>query len=246
MRFVAMAKTRLTPLMISAFVGVTACGSAASGGYSDPLGAETEGVVTEYDILVANETSIERYVTIYRDHVSGGSHDVLSLAWKTVALQPGQEFQFKWTENYSFNWSSAALPVGASYSVTGTADAGTAINNEVVLADTASGTVFEDPTDGPEASELVIDVETANALFVGIGVGGAPLYVAQATENAEYAFDVSDPEYFLSVGPQYGPGQPFDDEASSASVSFTKDIGTVLKATISQAGLDPEVTLTID
>ena len=120
MRFVAMAKTGLTPLMISAFVGMTACGSAGTGGSSGPFGSETEDVVAECDVVVVNETSIERHVTIYQDHVGVGSgHDVLSLAWKTVALQPGQEFQFKWTENYSFNWSSAALPAGASYSVSG-------------------------------------------------------------------------------------------------------------------------------
>ncbi len=242
-----MAKTGLTPLMISAFVGMTACGSAGTGGSSGPFGSETEDVVAECDVVVVNETSIERHVTIYQDHVGVGSgHDVLSLAWKTVALQPGQEFQFKWTENYSFNWSSAALPAGASYSVSGTADAGTATSNEIILADTSSGAVFEEPTDGPEANELVIDVETANAQFVGIGLGGAPLYVTPAAENTEYLFDVSDPEYFLFVGAQSNAGQVVDADVFDARVSFTKDIGTVLKATIIESGLDPQVTLTID
>lgn len=239
-----MAKTGLTPLMISAFVGVPACGSAGPSGSSGTLASERQKVAAEFDLIVANDTNAERYVTIYQDHIAAGSYDVQSLAWKTVALQPHEEFQFEWSENYSFNWSNAALPEGGSYSPTGTSEAGTATRNEVVLTDAATGTVFDEPSDGPEANELIIDVDTPNARLVGIGLAGAPLYVAVAAENAEYTFDVSDPEYFLSVGTQKNSGQVFDADTFDARISFTQDIGTVLKATISESG--SQVTLTID
>ena len=227
----------LTPFAISAFVGLAACGDVqpAGAGRLDSSGSETEDVSTEFVLTVVNETGANQFVTIFQDHFETGAQNVIPLAWKAIEIAPGAQAEFQWTENYSFNWSSAGLTEGGTYVVSESVAAGTAIDNEITLSDASGTTGFDGLSEGPMSNELTIHVESEEASFVGVGLAGTPIFAAEALMNDTQVFDALDPDYTISSGTKYNVGQAVDPGVVDAFNSFSSADGSRLVATLSDS-----------
>jgi hypothetical protein len=247
MRFVKVATMTslswgITPLMFTAFIGVNACGDTQAGGPS--FGGEVEAVSSEFVLTVVNETSTNQFVTVFQDHFGTNARDVTTLAWKTVEIAPDAQAMLEWTENYSFNWSSAPLTIDGTYTVAESLPAGTVSDNEVTLSDASGETAFTNLTEGPMSNELTIHIDSAEASFVGIGLANVPIFAAKAVPNETQIFDALAPDYTIFAGAHYGVGQPVDATAIETFESFSSADGTQLVATVTESA--GELTWTVE
>lgn len=184
---------------------------------------------TEYTLIFRNESSNTGDACVYQYDPDMEVQDVMSLAWFAKGAAPTTILVFTWTIDYCFAWSEIGeLVPGVIFEASQIWDADLATTNQVTLK-MIDGEIytFADQCPGSYSGNLYIlgdKTLPVREASVGIGMAGAPTYVAPAQPNWEWIYTPK-PLYWITFG-TFDPGEVLDVESIShkARVHFPPNV----------------------
>jgi rhizosphere induced protein len=178
-----------------------------------------ENGVAQFSLTCQNNSANTGSFVIFQQ-LPGAVPNILSLAWFARVAAPTTRVKFAWNTDYSFVWSETGeLAPGVDFNASQIWPADLSRSNQVTFTNAGGIPTFTNQTAGhaPGGFTIVSDgTVPANTFGVGLGMGGAALFTAQAQPNWNMVFTPR-PQYWLAFG-NYMQGEVLDVEAISNAV----------------------------
>ncbi|WP_021781127.1 hypothetical protein [Myxococcus hansupus] len=212
-------------------------------GGSNPYGFEMEGVRstapgTTYYLTMVNKSALPWIFYVYQTFPEQ-TDEIFSLAWlaSPYMIVPGAEITFKWEINYSFVWAETGeLTPGVSFV------AGMSIDADPTAGDTTNFVVQPGPNltpakpgNAPGTLTIYDDTLVPKQTFsVGIGMGDAGTFAAQAGANLKHVFTPT-PSYWVAAGDDQKVGTVLDIQTvTQTAAAIYPDNTYALTATLQE------------
>ncbi len=157
-----------------------------------------------YSIRLENNSPSEKNIILFQYDSDISNSTLASLVWFTNMVPSLSYITFNWVEDYSFCWGQTEVLIpGIIFSAAQSKQANLTSMNKITLESSNSNYLFTDQTSGPESGKLYIYQDgsiSLDAVSVGIGMSGSPIYARQAMPNVITTFKISKPKYFVTVG----------------------------------------------
>ena len=172
--------------------------------------------MTQFSLSCHNSSANTGSFVVYQMPF-GGSPNTLPLAWFAHVAAPSTRVKFTWDTNYSFVWSeTGVLAPGVEFYASQTRPADLTGLNQITFTDAGGGPTFSNPTAGHAPGSLTIVADSTvplHAFSIGLGMGGHPVFAAQALPNWITSFTPR-PQYFVAFG-EFTQGEVLDAQAIS-------------------------------
>ena len=161
----------------------------------------------QYAVTFYNHSYHNGSVCIYQYNPDVGSNEIVPLAWLVEFVPPGEHKNFRWSQAYSFWWSTTPwLQPGVVFKEVQYANADLSSLNRITFG------TFEDwggqkyyclknQTSGPSPGRLDIQMDggiEADKASVAIGMSGLPIYATQAMPNCTAGFSPTPNKYWIA------------------------------------------------